>query len=78
MSSASNSIAAISKEEVQALLRGDHLVSLRLQRRDQLVPARAIGPDPVAEHDAWFALGSVHLYLSLSIFSNAHQLPRSR
>jgi hypothetical protein len=32
----------------------------------------------VTEHDAWFALGSVHLYLSLSIFSNAHQLPRSR
>jgi hypothetical protein len=52
-------------------LGGDHLMAFGLKRGDHLAKARAVGPDAVAEHDAWFALGSVHLYLSLSIFSNA-------
>ena len=55
-------------------LKGHDLVPVRLKRGDHLAKARAVGPDAVAEHDAWFALGSVHLYLSLSIFSNAHRL----
>src|SRR5258707_2716695 len=60
---------------VEAVLRYNTLIPLRLKGNDQLAEARAIGPESVAENDAWLALDSVHLYLSLSIFCTAHQLP---
>src|SRR5258708_5568461 len=41
---------------VEAVLRGDTLITLRLKGSDQLAEARAIGPEPVAENDAWFSL----------------------
>ncbi len=44
------------------MLGADHLVPIRLQRGDQLLEARAIGPEPVGEYDAWFALLG-HCYL---------------
>jgi len=37
---------------VEGVLRGDHLVALRLERGHHLVEARAIGKNPVAEHQA--------------------------
>src|SRR5260370_38646558 len=43
---------------VEAVLRGHHLVTFRLERGDHLVEARPVGPDPVTEHDARFALQS--------------------
>jgi hypothetical protein len=43
-------------ECVEALLGGYHLVPLRLKCRNHLAEARAVGPDTVAEHDAWFGL----------------------
>src|SRR6266446_8533647 len=41
---------------VEAVLPGNTLIPLRLKGSDQLAEARAIGPEPVAEHDAWFSL----------------------
>src|SRR6267142_948766 len=41
---------------VEAVLRGDTLITFRLKGSDQLAEARAIGPEPVAENDAWFSL----------------------
>ena len=37
---------------IEAVLRGHHLIPLRLKRRDHLAETRAVCPDPVAEHDA--------------------------
>jgi hypothetical protein len=37
-------------------LRGNHFVPICLKSGDHLVKARAVGPDPVAEHDAMFSL----------------------
>jgi len=38
---------------LEAVLHRDDLVTIRLQRRDHLVEARAVGPDAVAENDGW-------------------------
>jgi len=46
----------VSCECVEALLGDYLLVPLRLKCRNQLAEARAVGPDTVAEHDAWFGL----------------------
>src|SRR5262249_14364950 len=40
---------------VEAVLRRNTLITLRLKGNDQLIEARAIGPESVAEHDAWFS-----------------------
>ena len=39
-------------ECVEAVLGSDHLVSLRPKGGDHLAEGRAVGPDPVDEHDA--------------------------
>ena len=39
---------------VETVLGRDHFVPLGLKRRDQLAEARAIGPEPVSEYNAWF------------------------
>src|SRR6266446_4480118 len=39
---------------VEAVLRCNTFVPLLLKGNDQLAEARAIGPESVAEHDAWF------------------------
>jgi len=39
---------------VEAVLRCKTLIPLSLKGNDQLAEARAIGPESVAEHDAWF------------------------
>jgi len=41
---------------VEAVLRCNTLIPLSLKGNDQLAEARAIGPESVAEHDAWFGL----------------------
>jgi hypothetical protein len=41
-------------ERVEAVLGSDHLVPFRLKRGGHLAEGRAIGPDPVSEHDALF------------------------
>src|SRR5947209_16213111 len=41
---------------VEAVLRCNTLIPLRLKGNDQLAEARAIGPESVAEHDAWFRI----------------------
>src|SRR6266478_1322191 len=41
---------------VEAVLRRNALIPLRLKGNDQLAEARTIGPEPMAEHDAWFGL----------------------
>src|SRR6266853_1735905 len=47
---------------VETVLRGDTLIPLRLKGSDQLAEARAIGPEPMAEHDAWLGLHRFHLF----------------
>jgi hypothetical protein len=44
---------------IEAVLGGHHFIPIRLKRGDYLVKARALGPDPVAEHDAGFGLHDV-------------------
>src|SRR6266850_2446664 len=39
---------------VEAVLRCDTLIPLRLKGNDQLAEARAIGPEPMTEHDTHF------------------------
>jgi len=41
---------------VETVLRRNTLIALRLKGNDQLAEARAIGPEPVTEHDARFGL----------------------
>src|SRR5260370_11495998 len=36
-----------------------------LKCRNQLVKTRSVGPDPVAEHDAWLSLRRLHFYSPL-------------
>src|SRR4029077_7544486 len=37
---------------IEAVLGGDRLVALRLERGDQLVETRSVGPDPMGEDNA--------------------------
>jgi hypothetical protein len=46
--------SGVAVDGVEAVLRGDDLVSLSLQRRNDFAEARAIRPKSVSEHDAWF------------------------
>src|SRR6266478_6589511 len=41
---------------IEAVLRCNTLIPLRLKGHDQLAEARTIGPESVAKHDAWFGL----------------------
>src|SRR5260370_27078219 len=59
---------------VAAVLGGHYLVPICLKRGDHLVKARAVGPDPVAEHDARFGL---HECLSPRIQVKAGCISRS-
>ena len=60
----------VALECVEAVLAGHHLVPLRLKRGDHLAEARAVGPDPVDEHDAGFGLrGHRQLPGTLSVFT---------
>ena len=52
---------------VEAVLGGDHLMPIRLKRGNHLVEARSVGPDPVAEHDAWFGFCRFRFHI-LSFF----------
>src|SRR6202040_4234581 len=47
----------------EAVLRCNTLIPPRLKGNDQLAEARAIGPEPMAEHDAWFCLRRFHFPL---------------
>src|SRR6202008_4584874 len=47
---------------VEAVLRRNTLIPLCLKRNDQLAKARAIGPESVAKHDAWFALRGFRIH----------------
>jgi hypothetical protein len=51
----------VALQRVQAVLRGEHLVPLGLEGRDELVEARTVRPQPVREDDA--GLGR-HTFLS--------------
>ena len=53
----------VARECVEAVLGGDHLMPIRLKRGNHLVKARAVGPDPVAKHDARFGLRRFHFAL---------------
>src|SRR5271154_1539043 len=48
---------------VETVLRCNTLIPLRLKGNDQLAEARAIGPESVAENNAWLALGRCHFVL---------------
>jgi hypothetical protein len=64
---------------VEAVLRSDTLIALRLKGNDQLAEARAIGPESVAEHDAWFSFGHFPLlgYISHILASTEAELKTS-
>src|SRR5258708_18689612 len=48
---------------VEAVLRCNTLMPLRLKGNDQLAEARAVGPEPVTENDAGFGLRRCHFAL---------------
>src|ERR1700739_5011467 len=48
---------------VEAVLRCNTLIPLRLKGNDQLAETRAIGPESVTENDAGFGLGRFHFVL---------------
>src|SRR6201998_1524325 len=50
---------------VKAVLRRNTLIALRLKGNDQLAKARAIGPESVAKHDAWFSLRGFRIHCVL-------------
>ena len=52
---------AVPRHRVEAVLGGDHFVSLRLESWDQLAERRSIGPYPVDEYNALFGLFRVHV-----------------
>ena len=59
----------IGRVGVETILHGERLVAVRLQQRNDLVEARAIGPDAVAEYDA--GLCAVH-WLSSCVGQVSH------
>src|SRR4029077_11437921 len=74
---------------IEAVLRRNTLIPLLLKGSDQLAEARAIGPESVAKHDAWFGLRRCHFLLLIDVVSSAfiysphfrtvtHDLPKSR
>src|SRR6266446_857321 len=67
---------------VEAVLRRNTLIPLRLKGNDQLAEARTIGPEPMAEHDAWFGLRHFALldclsYIPASIEPDIEDVSRS-
>src|SRR5260370_22133034 len=52
---------------VEAVLRCNTLITLRLKWSDQLAEARAIGPEPMTENDAWFGFCRLRFHI-LSFF----------
>src|SRR5580700_11046918 len=60
-------------QRVEAILGRDHLVPLRLQRGDDLPKGRAVGPNPMDEQDARFALGHTFSCLLLQQLGRAKQ-----
>src|SRR5262249_15510135 len=44
----------VASERVEVVLSGNHLVSFCLEDGDDLAEGRAVGPNPVDEHDARF------------------------
>src|SRR5437588_2028103 len=57
---------------VEAVLRCNTLIPLRLKWNDQLAETRAIGPESVAKHDAWFGLRRCHFLLLIDVLSSLH------
>src|SRR6266446_6951651 len=53
---------------IEAVLRCNTLIPLRLKGNDQLAEARTIGPESVAKHDAWFGLRRCHFLLLIDSF----------
>src|SRR6266576_1874263 len=66
---------------VKAVLRRNTLIPLCLKWNDQIAEARAIGPESVTKHDAWFGLRRCHFLLPIDslIFASyiARTSPRS-
>src|SRR5579862_923881 len=54
---------------IEAVLRRNTLIPLRLKGKDQLAEARAIGPESVAKHDAWFGLRRSHFLLLIGVLA---------
>src|SRR5262249_36112061 len=54
---------------VEAVLRRNTLITLRLKRDDQLVETRTICPKSMGEYNAWFCF---HIYLFLLAVSFVH------
>jgi hypothetical protein len=57
---------------VETVLRRNTLIPLRLKGKDQLAEARAIGPESVAKHDAWFGLCRCHFLLPIDCLFLLH------
>src|SRR6266581_1820610 len=53
---------------VEAVLGGDDRVPIGLKRGNHLVEGRAVGPDPVTEHNAWFDFCGFRFHLSFPCF----------
>src|ERR1700739_1282734 len=62
---------------VEAVLRCNTLIPLRLKGNDQLAEARAIGPESVAKHDAWFGLRRCHFLLLIDVLSPLSHIART-
>src|SRR6266478_1239529 len=60
---------------IEAVLRCNTLIPLRLKGHDQLAEARTIGPESVAKHDAWFGLRRCHFLLLIDVLSSLHIYP---
>src|SRR5215472_7265520 len=61
---------------VEGVLRRNAFIPLRLKGNDQLAEARAIGPEPMAEHDTWFC-GHIYIFLLVRFFVSRFQLGKS-
>src|SRR6476660_397031 len=44
----------IVRDGVELILRGKHLIPVRDEQLHDLAIARAVGPETMSEHDAWF------------------------
>src|SRR6267143_1591987 len=62
---------------IEAVLRCNTLIPLRLKGNDQLAEARTIGPESVAKHDAWFGLRGCHFLLLIDVLSSLSYIART-
>src|SRR6266404_6103572 len=62
---------------VEAVLRCNTLIPLRLKGNDQFAEARTIGPESVAKHDAWFGLRRCHFLPLIDVLSSLSYIART-